>query len=436
MQCNIQCGCANPTGILTKRKLVRYIGCQVQDYYFDEGSNKAITNGHFTVSKSGWYVGYISSHGADISETMIYYPQGTNTIANYYNAGDTINYTLGSNSKIQNKNGEWLEAGTVSGLKDGQETYKAKAVLQYLGQIREPALILTDKGFREGVTRFNSFLENTKFNNQPRVIEPQLSDVVYNNTGNQTFSFFSVTKFTVPESKNYLIGSSGDDYANVYIDGKPALWLAKNNSSRSILTQGNNAPSAWNTLLVNEVYLTAGEHTLVFWNCSPICCNISGIVAVKDPQTNEVYAYDTEYRYIRSELNCLNEISKSKFIFKSDNSYTQNTTEDKKPNTDNTSPTNTDTVEWVSKRREDIPCADVYYEVKKVNGVETSETRNNSPVTTKTSGGERLRENNHWSPVYTEYWVDGKMICKKQTSAVHYSSEGHNANDPDKSNNS
>lgn len=226
--------------------------------------------------------------------------------------------------------------------------------------------------------------------------------------------------------------TAGDDYANVYIDDKPAAWLAKNNASRSLLTQGAGSGSAYNRLLVNKVYLTAGKHTLVFWNCSPICCNISGIVAVKDPQTNEVYAYDTEYKYVRSELNCLGEVSATKFKFKADTSYDQSTTV--QPQSTPIQPT--ETVEWRRVRRTDIPCAEIYYEQKYVNGSATQEVRNNSPVTTKQSGGKRLNSIHHWSPVYTEYWIDGRMVCKVQTGSVVHSSDGHNANDPDKSNNS
>lgn len=325
MGCVTQCGCAYPMGVLAGlKKKNHYIDCETDDYYFDVTANKATTANSYTIPRSGYYVAYINSHGADITETMIYYPQGTNTIVDYYEKGDVINYVLGSNSKIQNKRGEWVEAGSLNNS-SGAEVYRAGIVFQYLGQISEPVLILTDEGFREGVSSFGRFLQGTNFEGQPRVIEPQLSDIVYNSTGNNTFSFFAVTKFTVPESKNYIIGASGDDYANVYIDSKPALWLAKNNPNRNLLLD-NKFNSSYNQNLTNSVYLTAGEHTLVFWNCSPICCNISGIVAVKDPDTNIVYAYDTEYKYIRSEVNCLFGIQRPKFKFKADNEYDQSTT--------------------------------------------------------------------------------------------------------------
>lgn len=327
MSCITLCGCANPIGTLFKpKKKQLFVDCVINDYYFREGTDKAITEGTYTVPNSGWYIGYISSHGADISATMIYYPQGTNVICNYYKAGTQIKYQLGSNSKVQNVTGEWIEAGIVPNLNEGEQVFKAKVVFQYLGEISEPTLILTDAGFREGTQPFYKFLQNTKFADTPRVQEPQLSDIVYNATGNNTFSFYSVTEFTVPETGTYLIGSAGDDYANAFIDGKPALWLAKDNPNRSLLVSNKDAHSAYNTLLTNEVHLTAGKHTLVFWNCSPICCNISGIVAVKNPRTNEVYAYDTKYKYVRSPINCLGEVSATKFRFKADNSYPQSTT--------------------------------------------------------------------------------------------------------------
>ena len=329
MSCKTMCGCTNLIGLLHKlTKKEVYIGCQIEDFYFNTSTDQAVTSGSYTIPKDGWYVSYISSHGADISKVMIYYPVGTNTICNYYTKGQVINYQIGSNSRIQAKDGTWLEAGNV-GVTSGQEVNQASVVFQYIGQISEPVLILTDKGFREGVGRFGNFLSGTSFENTPRVIEPQLTDVKYDATGNVTFSFFAVTEFTVPESKNYLVASSGDDYANVYIDGKPAVWLAKNNVDRSLLTQNKGANSAYNTNLVNEVYLTAGTHTLVLWNCSTICCNISSIVAVKDPQTNQVYAYDTTYKYVRSEANCLSDIPAKKFIFKADNEYNQETLVDK-----------------------------------------------------------------------------------------------------------
>lgn len=81
--------------------------------------------------------------------------------------------------------------------------------------------------------------------------------------------------------------------------------------------------------------------------------------------------------------------------------------------------------------------------MKKVNGVETSETRNTKNVTsTKRTAIETSRSLNteyKHEYEYIEWFVDGKKVCqeKKLIRIVDFRNLAeHNSNDPDKSNNS
>ena len=108
-----------------------------------------------------------------------------------------------------------------------------------------------------------------------------------------------------------------------------------------------------------------------------------------------------------------------------------------------------DRIEWVTKRY-DIPCAEVTYEVKKVNGVETGEMRNTKNITSDTyTARERLQPRyygDRWTKdkvtTFRRWYVNGTQVCVEKVSETTenvnfepYRSE-HNANDPDKSNNS
>lgn len=108
-----------------------------------------------------------------------------------------------------------------------------------------------------------------------------------------------------------------------------------------------------------------------------------------------------------------------------------------------------DRIEWVTKRY-NIPCAEVTYEVKKVNGVETGEMRNTKNITSDTyTSRERLQPQHYgdrWTrdkvTTFRRWYVNGTQVCVEKVGETTenvdyepYRSE-HNANDPDKSNNS
>lgn len=108
-----------------------------------------------------------------------------------------------------------------------------------------------------------------------------------------------------------------------------------------------------------------------------------------------------------------------------------------------------DRIEWVTKRY-NVPCAEVTYEVKKVNGVETGEMRNTKNITSDTyTARERLqpryygdRRTKDKVTTFRRWYVNGTQVCVEKVSETTenvnfepYRSE-HNANDPDKSNNS
>lgn len=108
-----------------------------------------------------------------------------------------------------------------------------------------------------------------------------------------------------------------------------------------------------------------------------------------------------------------------------------------------------DRIEWVTKRY-NVPCAEVTYEVKKVNDVETGEMRNTKNITSDTyTERERLPPSDYgdrWIrdkvTTFRRWYANGTQVCVEKVSETTetvdyepYHSE-HNSNDPDKSNNS
>lgn len=103
-----------------------------------------------------------------------------------------------------------------------------------------------------------------------------------------------------------------------------------------------------------------------------------------------------------------------------------------------------DRIEWVTKRY-DIPCAEVTYEVKKVNGIETGEMRNTKNITSDTYEAVKTYNWSHGTTrkitTFKRWYVNGTQVCvenlgqRTETEHNPYHSE-HNANDPNKSNNS
>ena len=106
-----------------------------------------------------------------------------------------------------------------------------------------------------------------------------------------------------------------------------------------------------------------------------------------------------------------------------------------------------DRIEWVTKRY-DIPCAEVTYEVKKVNGVETGEMRNTKNITSDTYTAESTtrrssRTETVTTTTFKRWYVNGTQVCVEkvsETSTIRRidrdSERDHTANDPNKSNNS
>lgn len=105
-----------------------------------------------------------------------------------------------------------------------------------------------------------------------------------------------------------------------------------------------------------------------------------------------------------------------------------------------------DRIEWVTKRY-DIPCAEVTYEVKKVNGIETGEMRNTKNITSDTYEAVKTYD---WSygttrkiTTFKRWYVNGAQVCvenlgQRTEHERNNSSDSrdHTSNDPNKSNNS
>lgn len=106
-----------------------------------------------------------------------------------------------------------------------------------------------------------------------------------------------------------------------------------------------------------------------------------------------------------------------------------------------------DRIEWVTKRY-NVPCAEVTYEVKKVNGVETGEMRNTKNITSDTYTAESTarrssRTETVTTTTFKRWYVNGTQVCVEkvgETSTIRRidrdSERDHTANDPNKSNNS
>lgn len=105
-----------------------------------------------------------------------------------------------------------------------------------------------------------------------------------------------------------------------------------------------------------------------------------------------------------------------------------------------------DRIEWVTKRY-DIPCAEVTYEVKKVNGIETGEMRNTKNITSDTYEAVKTYDWSHGTTrkitTFKRWYVNGAQVCvenlgQRTEHERNNSSDSrdHTSNDPNKSNNS
>lgn len=106
-----------------------------------------------------------------------------------------------------------------------------------------------------------------------------------------------------------------------------------------------------------------------------------------------------------------------------------------------------DRIEWVTKRY-NVPCAEVTYEVKKVNGVETGEMRNTKNISSDTYTTESItrrsgRTETVTTTTFKRWYVNGTQVCVEkvsETSTIRRidrdSERDHTADDPNKSNNS
>lgn len=104
-----------------------------------------------------------------------------------------------------------------------------------------------------------------------------------------------------------------------------------------------------------------------------------------------------------------------------------------------------DRIEWVTKRY-DIPCAEVTYEVKKVNGIETGEMRNTKNITSDTYEAVKTYDWSHGTTrkitTFKRWYVNGAQVCvenlgqRTEHKRNITDSRDHTSNDPNKSNNS
>ena len=82
-----------------------------------------------------------------------------------------------------------------------------------------------------------------------------------------------------------------------------------------------------------------------------------------------------------------------------------------------------DRIEWVTKRY-NVPCAEVTYEVKKVNGVETGEMRNTKNIssdtyTTESTTRRSSRTETVTTTTFKRWYVNGTQVDVSPTFSTH-----------------
>lgn len=435
MACRTMCGCANPVGMLNRTKPKTMISCQTNVYRFSAIASNPKQS--FTAEKEGYYLVILSATGGNIN-TVFNRGLGVEHCLVYLTAGQSVEFSLGSDSVFKLPDGRVLKA-----TRNTNSMLEPKIAFQYLGLVNTKGRVVDTFG---GGYNYPNRLDSVAGYHIKGIV-PLASDINYLNTGSNAFMYWAKAKVNFPETGEYTFGAIGDDYANLYLDGIPVL-LYSNIPSRDL------RDTKISTGGTRKVKVSKGIHDVFLWNLSDKPSNIHSGMFINTATGQKVAASDesTNWGYVRSFTDCFKDEPQNVLSVAPNAPFplsdTTGTTTDATIKLDN------DVIEWITKTYP-IPCATVTYEVKKINGVETSETRNTKNVTSTDRNEEVTTSiSSRYNQVTTITWkdwkVNGSIVCSEKinetTKRVRKSStgssddswydSGHNANDPDKSNNS
>lgn len=431
MSCVLKCGCQFPIGILQHKKTKVMISCQTSVYRFSAiASNPRQT---FTADKEGYYLVILAATGGNIN-TVFNRGLGVEHCIVYIRKNQTVDFSLGSDSLFKMPNGTILTA-----KHNPDSMLEPKIAFQYLGDINTKGRVVDTFG---GGYNYPSQLDSIAGYHVKGIV-PLASDIDYMNTGSNAFMYWARAKVNFPETGEYTFGAIGDDYVNLYLDGLPALMY----SSISSRDLRDTKQSTGDT---RKIRVTQGVHEVFLWNLSDQPFNIHSGMFINNATGKKVAASDeeTDWYYVRSFTDCFSNepqnilgiVPNAPFPL----SKTTGTTTDATVELTPVPPVSSDNVEWVTKRYE-IPCAEVTYEVKKINGVETGETRNTKRITSETYTERKVDDASSYitstkTMTFRRWFVDGVQVCVEKVNET-YDVESthraeHNSNDPNKSNNS
>lgn len=257
MQCNLNCGCQFPLGIIAKslsqfklrEELLRQ-ACYTAYIY-----NKP--SGQIELPLVGYYIVSISANGSRVEKAFDTLETGTNfKIIKVNSVNEKLQFKLGNTSEFT------FDGSMVVTSVGLQHKIAAGIAVRYLGDLSG---VQAFTGSTEWVN--NDWTRHYRFTDEPVTPVTKISKWFassssnYSNHGNTSSVYIS--KFTVPESKEYRIRMMGDDVGSLIIDGKPVVWgsdpkywINRNHINNASTTIGGSL----------SMFLEAGEHEYIVYN--------------------------------------------------------------------------------------------------------------------------------------------------------------------------
>lgn len=289
----MRCCCKVPF-MFRRREADKFsVECQIDLTYYGQ---KDTNNGTFTAPETAHYLVMVAATGGDIKKALRR-GLGTEVGIAYLTTGQTINYNLGDNASAT-----W-DGGSVSTSKVSENELASTIVIQSLGPIEPKARIVNSFGSYQKPSTLNGWAGFPVAG-----VVPDAKDIDYMNTGQVFFQYWAYTEVEFPEDGMYEFGAIGDDYANLFLDGQPVMMYS-DNPSRFLATQRIGASGGY-----TQTHVTKGKHRVYLWNLSDKCCQIHSGMYIKQMGTNKKIAASdnsTDWRYVRSPVDCLNKYDQS-----------------------------------------------------------------------------------------------------------------------------
>ena len=257
MICNVNCGCQFPLGIIAKTVTQFKLRDDVlrQSCYTAYVYNKPA--GEVELPLVGFYIVSISSNGSRVEKAFDTLETGTNfRIIKVSEVNSKIKFRLGNTSEFTYGN---EKITTSVGL---QHKVAAGIAIRYLGDLDgTPAFT----GSTELIN--NTWTRQYRFTDEPVTPVTKISKWFASSSSNYSDHFNTssvyISKFSVPESKEYRIRMMGDDVGSLIIDGKPVVWgsdplywINRNHINNASTTIGGSL----------SMFLEAGEHEYIVYN--------------------------------------------------------------------------------------------------------------------------------------------------------------------------